>query len=73
MGLVAFEIARRHRFVEEMATLPPDVAAHVLPSGDDATPLISMRQRSASDVEKRIERGYQAATSYLAGLTGRGR
>jgi NTE family protein len=33
VGLVAFEIARRHRFVEEMATLPAGVTAHVLPAG----------------------------------------
>jgi NTE family protein len=61
-------IARRHRFVEEMATLPPDVAAHVLPSGDDNTPLLSMRYRSSSAADARIERGYQATAAYLAGL-----
>ncbi len=33
VGLVAFEIARRHRFHEEMAALPDDVRVHVLPSG----------------------------------------
>ncbi|GAA1820683.1 hypothetical protein GCM10009682_46140 [Luedemannella flava] len=33
VGLVSFEIARRHRFVEEMATLPKGVHAHVLPAG----------------------------------------
>ena len=33
VGLVSFEIARRHRFVEEMATLPKGVTAHVLPAG----------------------------------------
>jgi NTE family protein len=68
VGLVAFEIARRHRFVEEMATLPSDVAAHVLPSGDDNAPLISMRYRSSSKVGSRIERGYQASVAYLAAL-----
>ena len=35
VGLVAFEIARRHRFVEEMATLPDDVIVHVLPAGSN--------------------------------------
>jgi NTE family protein len=68
VGLVAFEIARRHRFVEEMAALPSYVAAHVLPSGDDNAPLMSMRYRSASDAGSRVERGYQATAAYLAGL-----
>ena len=30
---VAFEIARRHRFAREMAAVPDDVDAHVLPAG----------------------------------------
>ncbi len=33
VGLVAFEIARRHRFHEEMSALPPGVRVHVLPTG----------------------------------------
>ena len=32
VGLVAFEIARRHRFVEEIAEVPDSVRLHVLPS-----------------------------------------
>jgi NTE family protein len=70
LGLVAFEIARRHRFVEEMAALPATVRAHVLPSGEESAPLISMRYRGAADVTTRIERGYQATAAYLAGLPG---
>jgi NTE family protein len=68
LGLVAFEIARRHRFVEEMAGLPVTVAAHVLPSGEENTPLVKMRYRSAADVAARIEKGYAATAAYLAGL-----
>jgi len=68
LGLVAFEIARRHRFVEEMAGLPEAVRAHVLPSGEDSTPLVSMRYRRTAEVAARIERGYAATASYLAGL-----
>jgi NTE family protein len=70
LGLVAFEIARRHRFVEEMAMLPEAVRAHVLPSGEENTPLVSMRHRSSADVAARIERGYRATAAYLAGLPG---
>jgi NTE family protein len=68
LGLVAFEIARRHRFVEEMASLPDDVRAHVLPSGEESAPLMSLRYRGAADVASRIERAYQATTAYLAAI-----
>jgi NTE family protein len=70
VALVAFEIARRHRFVEEMAALPSAVQVHVLPSGDESTPLMSMRYRSRAAVAGRIDRGYQATAEYLAGLPG---
>ena len=66
VGLVAFEIARRHRFVEEMATLPERTEVHVLPSGDPDTPLVSLRYRDASRVGQRIELGYAASARYLA-------
>jgi NTE family protein len=65
VGLVAFEIARRHRFVEEMAALSDEVEVHVLPSGDPDTPLVTMRYRDASRVTDRIERGYAASARYL--------
>ncbi len=64
--ITSFELARRHRFVEEMAELPPEVQVHVLPSGEDKMPLVSMRQRHSAAVAGRIERGYQAAGEYLA-------
>jgi NTE family protein len=64
--LTSFEVARRHRFVEEMAALPPTVRVHVLPSGEKKIPLVSLRHRHAAAVEGRIERGYQAAARYLA-------
>jgi NTE family protein len=66
--LVSFELARRHRFMEEMAGLPTSVIAHVLPSGEENMPLISMRYRGRTRVAKRIERGYQAAADYLSDL-----
>jgi NTE family protein len=65
--LTSFEVARRHRFVEEMASLPPDVRVHVLPSGEEKMPLMSIRYRHAKAVAGRIERGYQAAAEYLSG------
>jgi NTE family protein len=64
--LTSFELARRHRFVEEMANLPADVRVHVLPSGEEKMPLVSMRYRSARAVAARMQRGYQAAMEYLS-------
>ena len=67
VGQVTFEIARRHRFVEEMAKLPDGVKVHLLPSGDDNTPLVSLRYRSPAGVADRIERGYEATRAFLNG------
>ena len=64
--LTSFELARRHRFVEEMANLPDDVRVHVLPSGEEKMPLVSIRYRSAGAVAARMERGYQSAAEYLS-------
>jgi len=64
--LTSFEVARRHRFVEEMASLPADVRVRVLPSGEEKLPLMSMRSRHTRAVAGRIQRGYQAASEYLS-------
>jgi NTE family protein len=64
--LISFELARRHRFLEEMANLPADVRVHVLPSGEDSMPLVSIRYRSARAVAARMQRGYEAAAEYLS-------
>ncbi len=64
--LTSFELARRHRFVEEMANLPDDVQVHVLPSGEEKMPLVSIRYRTAAAVAARMQRGYQAAAEYLS-------
>jgi NTE family protein len=63
---VSFEIARRHRFNREMAGLPEDVTAHVLPTGggsgkDDS--LLAYRDFSA--VLGRIEAAHAASAAYL--------
>jgi NTE family protein len=70
--LVSFELARRHRFMEEMAELPDTVRAHVLPSGEENMPLISMRYRGPARVTSRIERGYAASAAYLSRLQAAG-
>ena len=70
VGLVAFEIARRHRFHEEMSSLPSAVTVHVLPSGGDPRPpdLSQLRYRDRTKVGVRIEQAYLASASYLAKL-----
>jgi NTE family protein len=74
VGLVAFEIARRHRFVEEMATLPSDVTVHVMPAGANGrtngrgADLSQLRYRDYSRVEEYIDRAKAASAAYLADL-----
>jgi NTE family protein len=70
VGLVAFEIARQHRFHEEMAALPADVRVHVLPAGATGSQadLAQFRYRDRTRVAGSIERAYAASASYLAGL-----
>lgn len=72
VGLVAFEIARRHRFHEEMSALPDDARVHVLPAGGDQRPpdLSQLRYRDKTRVGASIERAYAASASYLATLAG---
>lgn len=67
VGLVAFEIARRHRFNEDIAGLPASTEIHILPGGtDDAT--INLRYRRPPDIERRIDAAYRASQQYLADL-----
>jgi NTE family protein len=73
VGLVAFEIARRHRFHEEMSALPPGVQVHVLPAGGElpAPGLRQFRYRGRKQVSSSIERSYAASASYLAQVSDR--
>ena len=63
---VSFEIARRHRFARELASLPDDVRVHVLPTGGgegrDDTP---WAYRDMASVGRRISRAYTASRRYL--------
>jgi NTE family protein len=72
VGLVAFEIARRHRFHEEMASLSASgtVRIHVLPTGGEAAPsgLAQFRYRDATKVGVSISRAYAASARYLNAL-----
>ena len=68
VGLVAFEIARRHQFVDDM-TRVRGIETHVLPSGGGVPP-ISIRYRDLSAVARRIEAAHQATSAYLDALGG---
>ena len=69
VGLVAFEIARRHRFVGDLAGLPDGLEVHVLPTGQQDPPrytdLSQYRYRDTSRVGERIARAAAASARYL--------
>lgn len=63
---VSFEIARRHRFVREMAELPEHVEAHVLPAaGTSARDDSLLAHRDFAGIDARIEATYAASVDYL--------
>jgi NTE family protein len=72
VAMVAFEIARRNRFVRELANVPDGVAVHVLPTGDPSPPayndLAQLRYRNFRSSDRRIAWAYAATDAYLAGL-----
>ena len=74
VGLVAFEIARRYRFAEDMAAIPSGVTVHVLPAGADGqagADLSQLRYRDTSRIDEHIRRAYEASAAYLAEAAGR--
>jgi NTE family protein len=73
VGLVAFEIARRHRFHEEIAAVPAGVQVHVLPTGGEQLPpgLGQFRYRGKNMVRSSIDRAHAASAGYLAQVAGR--
>ena len=71
VGLVAFEIARRHRFASDMAAIPAGVTVHVLPVGEEPPRYDSraaLRYRDLSTVGARVDRAYEATSAYLADI-----
>jgi len=70
VAAVSFEIARRHRFAAELASVPSDVDVHVLPTGDPEPPRYgdtsALKYRDTSRVAARIELAYAATAEYLA-------
>jgi len=66
VALVAFEVARRHRFTRDLADAPDSVEVHVLPTGMSATPIANVRYRDFTAAATRIERAHAATADYLA-------
>ena len=68
VATVAFEIARRHRFVHEMESVPADVELHVLPSGASESPNVSIGSARTARMRERIEQAREATSAYLLAL-----
>ena len=74
VGLVAFEVARRHRFASDLLSLPDGVRLHVLPTGGSAAPAYNdlsgqLRvRRMVRGVQQQIDSSYEASLRYLQGL-----
>ncbi len=72
VGLVAFEVARRHRFAHDLHNLPEGVELHVLPTGGSAAPAYNdvsgqLRvRRMIRTVQRQIDSSYEASLQYLA-------
>ncbi|MEX1126107.1 MAG: patatin-like phospholipase family protein [Acidimicrobiia bacterium] len=66
-ALIAFEIARRHRYATTVENLPDGIDLHLLPSAnpvafDDSR---QRKWRDVSDTNELIEGAYEASTLYL--------
>ena len=69
VGMVSFEVARRHRFARDMASLPEGVTAHVLPSGETEPPrydsLGQLRYKNLKSAVRHIHLAHEATAKYL--------
>ena len=74
VALVAFEVARRHRFSHDLQSLPEGVQLHVMPTGGSAAPAYNdipgqiRVRRAARSIEQQIEASYEASLAYLQEL-----
>lgn len=71
VGMVAFEVARRHRFANDLHSMPEGIELHVLPTGGSAAPAYNdlagqLRvRRIIRTIQQQIDSAYQASMSYL--------
>jgi NTE family protein len=74
VGMVAFEVARRHRFASDLTSLPEGVRLHILPTGGSAAPAYNdlagqLRvRRIARGIGQQIATSYEASSRYLQEL-----
>jgi NTE family protein len=68
IAAVSFEIARRHRFARDLATLPEGVVAHVLPTGAAQTSETFSHRLRPGDAQSRIGLAYRATKAFLADI-----
>ena len=72
VGLVAFEVARRHRFAHDLHSLPEGIELHVLPTGGSAAPAYNNLTgqlrvgRALRTAEQQIDSAYEASLRYLS-------
>jgi NTE family protein len=72
VGLVAFEVARRHRFAHDLHSLPEGIELHVLPTGGSAAPAYNNLTgqlrvgRAMRTIEQQITSAYEASLRYLS-------
>ncbi|HEY7703812.1 MAG TPA: patatin-like phospholipase family protein [Acidimicrobiia bacterium] len=70
VAMVAFEIARRGRFLRHMEHVPEGVTVHVLPTGKPDAPYSDRSKLRYSDftmIGERIDQAYRATATYLDG------
>lgn len=76
VAMVAFEIARRHRYARDLAAVPEGVEVHVLPVGGAAAPRwdtrAALRYRDVGATGARIAAAHDASTAYLRAALGVG-
>ena len=71
VGLVAFEVARRHRFSHDLSSLPQGVQLHILPTGGTVAPAYNdisgqlQFRRLVRSAQRQIESAYEASLRYL--------
>ncbi len=68
VAVVAFEIARRHRFATDVASVPDGTTVHVLPTGapkGNYNDVAKLKYADLKDADTQIESAYRATITYL--------
>ena len=71
VGLIAFEVARRHRFAHDLQSLPEGIELHVMPTGGSAAPAYNdiagqiRVRRVARSIQQQIDSSYEASLENL--------